>query len=118
MEQQKKIISIADLPQVRVLGRTTGKDVINLFWTGSGIEFLYTGSELWLEVNADYDTMEPWLAVELNGAQISRFPVNKGKNEVCLFRGMTVGKTKHVRILKEVQAMHQDPLHMIQILGL
>ena len=36
MEQQKKIISIADLPQVRVLGRTTGKDVINLFWTGSG----------------------------------------------------------------------------------
>ena len=48
-----------DLPQVRVLGRTTGKDVINLFWTGSGIEFLYTGSELWLEVNADYDTMEP-----------------------------------------------------------
>ena len=118
MEQQKKIISIADLPQVRVLGRTTGKDVINLFWTGSGIEFLYTGSELWLEVNADYDTMEPWLAVELNGAQISRFPVNKGKNEVCLFRGMTVGKPKHVRILKEVQAMHQDPLHMIQILGL
>ena len=115
MEQQKKIISIADLPQVRVLGRTTGKDVINLFWTGSGIEFLYTGSELWLEVNADYDTMEPWLAVELNGAQISRFPVNKGKNEVCLFRGMTVGKTKHVRNLKEV---HQDPLHMIQILGL
>lgn len=118
MEQQKKIISIADLPQVRVLGRTTGKDVINLFWTGSGIEFLYTGSELWLEVNADYDTMEPWLAVELNGVQISRFPVNKGKNEVCLFRGMTVGKPKHVRILKEVQAMHQDPLHMIQILGL
>ena len=100
MEQQKKIISIADLPQVRVLGRTTGKDVINLFWTGSGIEFLYTGSELWLEVNADYDTMEPWLAVELNGAQISRFPVNKGKNEVCLFRGMTVGKPKHVRFLK------------------
>lgn len=97
MEQQKKIISIADLRQVRVLGRTTGKDVINLFWTGSGIEFLYTGSELWLEVNADYDTMEPWLAVELNGAQISRFPVNKGKNEVCLFRGMTVGKPKHVR---------------------
>ena len=45
MEQQKKIISIADLPQVRVLGRTTGKDVINLFWTGSGIEFLYTGRQ-------------------------------------------------------------------------
>ena len=116
--EQKKTVSIATLPQVRVLGRTTGKDVINLFWTGSGIEMIYTGSELWLEVNADYDAYEPWLAVELNGAQISRFPLNKGKNEVCLFRGMTVGKQKHVRILKEVQAMHQDPGHMVQILGL
>ena len=118
MEQQKKTVSVAALPQVRVLGRTTGKDTVNLFWTGSGIEMIYTGSELWLEVNADYDAFEPWLAVELNGAQISRFPLNKGKNEVCLFRGMTAGTPKYVRILKEVQAMHQDPAHMVQILGL
>lgn len=118
MEQQKKTVSIAALPQVRILGRTTGKDIVNLFWTGSGIEMIYTGSELWVEVNADYDAMEPWLAVELNGALISRFPLNKGKNEVCLFRGMTVGKAKHVRILKEVQAMNEDPAHMVQILGL
>ena len=118
MEQQKKTVCIGELPQVRVLGRTTGMDAINLFWTGSGIETIYTGSELWVEVNADYDAFEPWLAVELNGAQISRFPLNKGKNEVCLFRGMTIGNPKHVRILKEVQAMHQDPGHMVQILGL
>ena len=118
MEQQKKTVSMEALPQVRILGRTTGKDIVNLFWTGSGIEMIYTGSELWVEVNADYDVMEPWLAVELNGAWISRFPLNKGKNEVCLFRGMTVGKPKHVRILKEVQAMNEDPAHMVQILGL
>ena len=37
---------------------------------------------------------------------------------MCLFRGMTVGKPKHVRILKEVQAMHQDPGHLLQIVGL
>lgn len=116
--EQKKTVSVAALPQVRVLGRTTGTDVVNLFWTGSGIEFIYTGSELWLELNADYDNMEPWLAVELNGVQISRFPINKGKSKVSLFRGMTVGKPKHVRILKEVQAMHQDPGHLLQILGL
>lgn len=102
MEQPTKTVSVAALPQVRVLGRTTGTDVVNLFWTGSGIEFIYTGSELQVEVNADYDAYEPWLAVELNGVQISRVPLNKGKNEVCLFRGMTVGKPKHVRILKEV----------------
>ena len=118
MEQPTKTVSVAALPQVRVLGRTTGTDVVNLFWTGSGIEFIYTGSEIQVEVNADYDAYEPWLAVELNGVQISRVPLNKGKNEVCLFRGMTVGKPKHVRILKEVQAMHQDPGHLLQIVGL
>ena len=118
MEQPTKTVSVAALPQVRVLGRTTGTDEVNLFWTGSGIEFIYTGSELQVEVNADYDAYEPWLAVELNGVQISRVPLNKGKNEVCLFRGMTVGKPKHVRILKEVQAMHQDPGHLLQIVGL
>ena len=118
MEQPTKTVSVAALPQVRVLGRTTGTDVVNLFWTGSGIEFIYTGSEIQVEVNVDYDAYEPWLAVELNGVQISRVPLNKGKNEVCLFRGMTVGKPKHVRILKEVQAMHQDPGHLLQIVGL
>ena len=118
MEQPTKTVSVVELPQVRVLGRTTGTDVVNLFWTGSGIEFIYTGSEIQVEVNADYDAYEPWLAVELNGVQISRVPLNKGKNEVCLFRGMTVGKPKHVRILKEVQAMHQDPGHLLQIVGL
>ena len=118
MEQPTKTVSVAALPQVRVLGRTTGTDEVNLFWTGSGIEFIYTGSELQVEVNADYDAYEPWLAVELNGVQISRVPLNKGKNEVCLFRGMTVGKPKHVRILKEVQAMHQDPGHLLQIVEL
>ena len=36
--EQKRTVSVAALPQVRVLGRTTGTDVVNLFWTGSGIE--------------------------------------------------------------------------------
>lgn len=118
MEQQNRIKTLAELPQVRILGRTTGTDAVNLFWTGSGIELEFTGSELWLDLNADYDTMEPWLAVELNGVQISRFPVNKGKSKVCLFRGMTAGKAKRVRVLKEVQAMNGDPQHLLQILGL
>lgn len=34
------------------------------------------------------------------------------------FRGMTPGKAKHVRLLKDVQAMHDDPAHLLQITGL
>ena len=70
--QNLTISPLSTLPQVRVLGRCAGTDPLTLFWTGSGIELLFTGSELWVELNADYDTMEPWVSVELDGAWISR----------------------------------------------
>ncbi len=40
------------------------------------------------------------------------------QSRVCLFRGMTPGKAKHLRLLKDVQAMHDDPAHLLQITGL
>ena len=55
--QNLTISPLSTLPQVRVLGRCAGTDPLTLFWTGSGIELLFTGSELWVELNADYDTM-------------------------------------------------------------
>lgn len=111
--------SLASLPQVRALGRHTGgRDPLTLFYTASGIECLFTGSELHLCLNAGFDLYEPWISVELNGAWIARFPVPAGESEVCLFRGMTPGRVKHVRVLKDVQAMHDDPGHFLQVTGL
>lgn len=110
--------SLAGSPQVRALGRHTGRDPLTLFWTASGIELEFTGSELWVDLFADYTVMEPWVSVELNGAWIARFAVNPGESRVCLFRGMTPGKAKHVRLFKDVQAMYDDPAHLLQITGL
>lgn len=117
MEQLQKA-ALSQLPQVRALGRHTGRDPLTLFWTASGIELEFTGSELWVDFFADYKVMEPWVSVELNGAWLARFAVNPGASRVCLFRGMTPGRTKHVRLLKDVQAMHDDPAHLLQITGL
>ncbi len=110
--------SLEELPEVRALGRHTDRAPLTLFWTASGIELNFTGSELWVDFFADYETMEPWVSVELNGAWLARFAVNPGESRVCLFRGMTPGKPKHVRLLKDVQAMHDDPAHLLQITGL
>ena len=110
---------VSALPNVRVLGRhLPGQEPLTLFYTASGLECRFTGSELWLELAADYELFEPWISVELNGAWISRFPVNRGQSEICLFRGMTPGPVKHVRVLKDVQAMRDDPRHLLQITGL
>lgn len=113
------ISTVASIPHIRVLGRhVPNQEPLTLFYTASGIECSFTGSEMWLRLNADYDQYEPWISVELNGAWISRFPVNKGESEVCCFRGMTEGQVKHVRVLKDVQAMNADPNHLLQITGL
>ena len=115
-ELQKSALS--ELPQVRALGRHTERDPLTLFWTASGIELNYTGSELWVDFYADYELMEPWVSVELDGTWIARFAVNPGVSRMCLFRGMAPGAVKHVRLLKDVQAMHDDPMHLLQITGL
>ena len=116
--EQLTTATLTQLPQVRALGRHTGRDPLTLFWTASGMELEFTGSELWVDLFADYEAVEPWVSVELNGAWVARFAVNPGKSRICLFRGMTPGKAKHLRLLKDVQAMHDDPAHLLQITGL
>lgn len=103
--EQLTTATLTQLPQVRALGRHTGRDPLTLFWTASGMELEFTGSELWVDLFADYEMVEPWVSVELNGAWVARFAVNPGKSRICLFRGMTPGKAKHLRLLKDVQAI-------------
>ena len=42
MKLHKK--SLAELLQVRALGRHVGRDPLTLFWTASGIELAFTGT--------------------------------------------------------------------------
>ena len=107
---------IRSLPAVRLLGRQpVSQGPVPCFYTASGIECLFTGSELALCLEAGFTLYEPWVSVELNGSWIARFPVQPGRSRVTLFRGMTPGVPKHVRVLKDVQAMHDDPDHFLLI---
>ena len=111
---------ISELEQVSVLGRTTGRrDPVALFWTASGLEVQTTVSELWLECETGYDAHEVWISVELNGAWIARQMLAKGASSVCLYRGLCAGTPRRVRVLKDTQAMSDDPAHyfLIRALG-
>ena len=110
--------SLAELPNVRALGRHTGRDPLTLYWTASGIELLFNGTELWVDFACDYSDHEPWVSVELDGAWYARFAPSPGESRVCLFRGMNPGSVKHVRLLKDVQPMQDDPQHCLQITAL
>jgi len=115
--------AIFNLPYLRPLGRylqpaAQAAGVLPLFWAGSGLELCFTGSELHLLLEADFSGFEPWVAVELNNAPILRMPLNRGKQHICLFRGMTPGVPKRIRILKDTQPIIDDSAHHLWVRGL
>jgi lysophospholipase L1-like esterase len=100
---------ISDIKNIKIHGRTTGcLTPLTLFWTGSAVEFNARGSELWIEVEAEYDTYEPWINIVINSFPVSRQMITAGRHWICLFRGMNETAVKNVRIIREVQAMSGD----------
>ncbi|MGB4660412.1 MAG: GDSL family lipase, partial [Mobilitalea sp.] len=56
--------TLSDIKNLKVHGRTTGNlSPLTLFWTGSALELNAKGSELWIEVESDYDMYEPWIHI-------------------------------------------------------
>ncbi len=111
-----KHYALSEISSIKIHGRTTGHlDPLTLFWTGSALELNAKGSELWIEIEADYDMYEPWISMIVNGAQVSRQMVTAGRYWICVFRGMNEKVTKNVRIVKDVQAMSGDPDAKLQI---
>lgn len=111
-----KVYSLSEIDHVKIHGRTTGNlSPLTLFWTGSAMECVVKGSELWMEVEVDYDHYEPWVSIMINEVPVSRQMLIAGRYWVCLFRGMNESVSKNVRILKDLQAMNADPGCSLQI---
>ncbi|HCW54055.1 MAG TPA: GDSL family lipase [Clostridium sp.] len=109
MEKTIKTYSINELQQLKIYGRTDKTlGFLALFWTGSGFEANVRASELWMEVEVDYDVFEQWISIEINGELISRRMLTKGRYDICLFRGMNNEVVKNIRIYKDVQPMPSD----------
>ena len=111
-----KTISLTDTENYRVQGRTTEeRDPLTLLWSGSSLDLCVQCSELWVEMEGPFETLENWAAFEVNGAVLARQMVNPERSWVCVFRARNAAKPTDVRIIKEVQAMNADPKHCIKI---
>ncbi len=109
-------IPLTDNDRIRVLGRTSPRrDPLTLFWTGAGIEMRATGRELYVDLIVDFENHEPWIEIEIDGALNQRRMLDRGKQTVCLFRGMDPGPVRHVRLIKSTQAPSQDEKSLLQI---
>lgn len=115
----EKRYEIGDIKELRVLGRTNGRrNPLTLFWTASGFEVGFKGTELWCEFESDYSCYEQWIAVFVNGALLSRQMLPKGRTKVCLLRNMQEQKENRVCVLKEVQPMPADEQSVLSVQAL
>lgn len=102
----------------RIHGRTDrSQDPLPLFWNGSSVEVNVTGSELWIDIEVDYEIHEPWAGCAINGALMSRQMLGAGRYQLCLFRGMNPQTVKNVCFFRELQAMGEDDACHILIHG-
>lgn len=117
MENNLHEIKISEVKNLHSLGRNgeSSDGALALFWTASGFSVNYTGGELWAELEGDWSNAEPWASVWIDDYQVSRFIVQKGKNNYCIFRGLAAGAEHKIALLKETQAMSSDSEQMILV---
>ncbi len=107
----------AEESNITVNGRTVKENPLPLFWTGSGVEFVTDGGELYFEIETDYSVHEQWIRIVVNGFPAVRMPLAKGNNTVCAFRGFAGAGKKTVQLLKEVQPMRIDEENQLRLLS-
>lgn len=109
MNSNLKYYPISEIKNKKVYGRTVDvKDVLPLFWNNSGVEFNVTGTEFWLDLEIGNGFHEPWVALELNDALMSRRMMLSEDNKFCCFRSMSPDAVKKVHFFRELQAMGED----------
>ena len=113
-----KEYSINKIAHKRILGRNVyknGDEALALFWGGAALEVNIKAREIWACISTTYTNLEQWLAVEVNGAPVSRFMLNKEKTWYCLARNMNPEKENLISIIKDTQPMSEDSTHSLVI---
>jgi len=114
-----KTYKINEITNKRILGRNiaeAGKaDSLNLFWGASALEFVVKAKEVWINVNSNFESAEPWMAVEINGAPVTRFMVLKDAAWICIARNLNPEKENLITIMKDTQPMTAEALHSLFI---
>ncbi|MBD5475446.1 MAG: GDSL family lipase [Lachnospiraceae bacterium] len=114
-----KTYTLQEIEHYKIYGRTDEtQNPLPLFFNGSGIEVNVTGTELWIDIDVDYDMHEPWIWTALNGAFMSRQMLAAGTYSLCLFRSMSPEAVKNVQFFRELQAMSEDNTCRLLIKGL
>ena len=111
----------SEIDSLKIHGRRTAcLDPVTLFWTGSGIEMNIRANVVKLRCCADYSAFEPWIDVLVEGVRYQKRALEKGANEITIWRGNEVSgesdiPLRNIKIIRDTPAMGSDGDTLIQI---
>ena len=114
-----KEYKINEMKNIRLQGRNgrTAEGSVVLFWAAAAIEVNVKATEVWAHISADYENLEIWISVEVNGAQIQRIMLPKEPAWICLARNLNPQKENLISIIKDTQPMPGDNKHILKVDG-
>lgn len=118
-----KTYEINQIENKRVLGRVkenfgnNGNGSLALFWGASALELNVKSNEIGLWISSESAGQVIWVAVEINGTQVTRFIAPKEKTWIQISAGMNIEKETHVVVYKDCQPMPDDSKHCLFIHG-
>lgn len=111
--------SIKNNEKIRLLGRhDPAAAVFSAYWTGSGIEINIRCRRLEIEVDRPQEPGTMWLMTTVDGAPVTRFPLENGKRWYTVLDSMDEGVSHTVCILRDTQPYGDEmkkPLKMLNI---
>ncbi len=107
---------ICEIDQKNLWGRCSENNgYLTLYWPESGPEFKVRASEMYAEIEAEYDVHELFIDVFVGSERLMRFPLQKGKYRYLIFRGFDPANEYTVRIARNTQFMPYDEASLIKI---
>lgn len=96
-------------------GRTDPEHPFTFFWTASGIELRGGISELWMEVDSEYETNEIWVDVLADGVRLQKILLPRGKSRICLARNLDPSIIRTFALLRDTQPMPEESASLLSV---
>ncbi|MCR5675191.1 MAG: GDSL family lipase [Lachnospiraceae bacterium] len=106
-----KRLFVTEIPELVRMGRTAESEdgtSLSVFWTASGIELRLGASDLFVELESIYGSLELWIDVMIDGELSQKIQLPHGRSRIPVFQGLDPSRVRTVRILRDTQAMAQD----------
>lgn len=88
-----------------------------LFWSGSAVEIKVKSKDLYVIIEAEYDTYEIMADFIIDGERSQKLVLNKGIHRYTVFRGFDDSKETVVRIVRDTQSMPEDTVSYAAVRG-